>query len=415
MASSNLTKSEFIKLENRTSQAQKQVALLNHELGVLEAGNEKEYILKMTKQFRQELRLLRSRTRQLEMQNDDLKQEILCKEKQISTMESEHKEVFDIQVQSSNNNNNNNSNNNNNNNNLDREWYKNKSLRRKCECEMCRLGLATTHNDESHDQSLYGKFILATDNRFELSLIGGSTKCGRIMSNYFGYLINKRKETLFNNAKILEVGSGTGIVGFTLAYLGNQYSNNSNNSNNSNKNNNNNNTNDNENDTRNGMDKTYPYCNITMTDQPGVLEILEENRNQLTANIESNCGFKFNDKISTGELLWGKDGASKYLNKNYNILVGSDLIYAKEGIEPLVTTFELLSNKPVAAEDNQGNKIGTVENGFKYPIVYMAIIRRFKWEETFFQLMSNKFTQENVLTDGDIALYRYVRKEDSKT
>ena len=260
---------------------------------------------------------------------------------------------------------------------IDTEWYRNKSLRRKCECEMCRLGLATTHNDESHDQSLYGKFILATDNKFELSLIGGSTKCGRIMSNYFGYIINRKESNLFENSNILEVGAGTGIVGFTLAYLSNQRSN----------------------------------ASVMMTDQAGVLEILEENRRQLTEMIEPKIDFKFSSKIETGELLWGKEGATKYANKNYNILVGSDLIYAKEGIKPLVETFELLSDK--AIENNDDNEtIGTVKNGFKHPIVYMAVIRRFKWEEMFFQLMSVKFEQENVLTDGDIALYRYVRKED---
>ena len=42
----------------------------------------------------------------------------------------------------------------------------------------------------------------------------------------------------------------------------------------------------------------------------------------------------------------------------------------------------------------------------------MSVIRRFKWEENFFNLMKNKFVQEKVLEVGDICIYRYVRKED---
>eukprot|EP00954_Amorphochlora_amoebiformis_P028608 1391929-Amorphochlora_amoeboformis.AAC.1 len=37
--------------------------------------------------------------------------------------------------------------------NNDPEWAS-KSLQKRCDCEMCRSGKATTHNDNSHDQSL---------------------------------------------------------------------------------------------------------------------------------------------------------------------------------------------------------------------------------------------------------------------
>ena len=85
---------------------------------------------------------------------------------------------------------------------------------------MCREGIATTHNDESHDQSLFGKFTLDVDDKFKLELVGGSTKCGRVMSNYFGYLEITKKANIFKDKNCLEVGSGTGIVGCTVAYLG---------------------------------------------------------------------------------------------------------------------------------------------------------------------------------------------------
>eukprot|EP00483_Globobulimina_turgida_P005654 UN05664 len=108
---------------------------------------------------------------------------------------------------------------------------------------MCVDGIVTTHNDESHDQSLFGKFTLDVDNKFELNLVGGSTKCGRVMSNYFAYLQITKKINVFKDKNCLEVGSGTGIVGCTVAYLG------------ANK--------------------------VIMTDQPGVVDILSENVKQL--------------------------------------------------------------------------------------------------------------------------------------
>merc|ERR1712154_135915 len=98
---------------------------------------------------------------------------------------------------------------------------------------------------------------------------------------------------------------------------------------------------------------------------------------------------------------WGKTGAQKYINDKdgYDVLIGSDLIYAHEFIQPLVETFEVLSSV-------KAKKSG------KHPIIFMSVIRRFKWEENFFKLMKNKFVQYKELEVGDICIYRYVRKED---
>ena len=90
--------------------------------------------------------------------------------------------------------------------------YAGKTLRKKCECEMCLKGLATSHNDESHDQSLFGKFTLNNDPSFSIQLVGGSTKCGRTMANYFASL----KPNPFKNKKCLEVGAGTGVYFYFL-------------------------------------------------------------------------------------------------------------------------------------------------------------------------------------------------------
>jgi len=239
--------------------------------------------------------------------------------------------------------------------------YTGKSLRKKCECEMCQKGLATSHNDESHDQSLMGQFILESHPSFKLQLVGGSTKCGRIMANYFASLVSHsdNNTNIFQDKNILEVGAGTGIVGFTLAYLGAK--------------------------------------KVMMTDQSYVLEVLEENANQ---NFESYL--KLRSKIEIGELVWAtEEHMSRYKDISWDFIIGSDLIYAKEGITPLVQTFEYFTN--VKSSLTQ-----------KYPIIYMAIIRRFEWEQLFFDLMAENFTQIKLLEDGDIILYEYQRKEDKK-
>ena len=61
--------------------------------------------------------------------------------------------------------------------------------------------------------------------------------------------------------------------------------------------------------------------------------------------------------------------------------IGSDLIYAHETIAPLVSTFEQLSG---------------VKDGKTCTTVYMAVIRRFDWEEKFFEGMACHFAQELV-------------------
>ncbi|ETN99804.1 hypothetical protein RFI_37663, partial [Reticulomyxa filosa] len=85
---------------------------------------------------------------------------------------------------------------------VDDHGYTGKSLRKKCECEMCQKGLATSHNDDSHDQSLLGQFVLQHHSDFKLQLIGGSTKCGRVMANYFASIA--QKENMFEGKNILE-------------------------------------------------------------------------------------------------------------------------------------------------------------------------------------------------------------------
>ncbi len=97
-------------------------------------------------------------------------------------------------------------------------------------------------------------------------------------------------------------------------------------------------------------------------------------------------------------MLWGPENAKKFKGRNLDYIIGSDLIYAKEGIKPLVDTFTVLSKE--------------LNSKGKHPVVYMAVIRRFAWEQTFFDLMKVVFIEKKVLSDGDISIYRYERRKE---
>ena len=71
------------------------------------------------------------------------------------------------------------------------------------------------------------------------------------------------------------------------------------------------------------------------------------------------------------------------------------------GIEPLVETFRTLSDAPVPFSDGE----------LRHPVVFIAVIRRFAWEENFFNLMRETFVEDKVHEQGDIAIYQYTRKE----
>eukprot|EP00511_Aplanochytrium_stocchinoi_P002087 CAMPEP_0204826366 /NCGR_PEP_ID=MMETSP1346-20131115/4065_1 /ASSEMBLY_ACC=CAM_ASM_000771 /TAXON_ID=215587 /ORGANISM="Aplanochytrium stocchinoi, Strain GSBS06" /LENGTH=225 /DNA_ID=CAMNT_0051954353 /DNA_START=215 /DNA_END=889 /DNA_ORIENTATION=- len=182
------------------------------------------------------------------------------------------------------------------------DGWKGQSMQYRCECEFCKTGKATTHNDPSHDQSLYQKLDLSPAQDpalLQLTVFGGTTKCARIISKFleegegFG-------RAYFENKKVVEVGSGTGLVGIVLGIIG---------------------------------------ANVVLTDQAPVLELLQE-------NIEHNLNDpKFDrevcGKFDVHELYWGSSKVPEIV-QNADVIIGSDLIFAKENIPLLLTTFETL-------------------------------------------------------------------------
>jgi len=223
-------------------------------------------------------------------------------------------------------------------------WAK-KSMRKRCECEMCLSGKATTHNDESHDQALDQKLSVAG---LDLRIIGGTTKCARVMVKFFEGLY--KEGSSLKDKTVVEVGSGTGLVGMCLGLLGGK---------------------------------------VTLTDQSYVMDVLDYN----IANIKKQAdAAKKSFEVKTQEHVWGTDTSSLPVPE---VVVGSDLIFAHEGIEPLCKSLKALVQK----------------SDPKNPAVcYIAVIRRFEWENQFFKLMDMDFHSEVAHKDGDIVIYKYVWK-----
>lgn len=245
----------------------------------------------------------------------------------------------------------------------DPAWAK-KSLRKRCECEMCRSGQATSHNDDSHDQSMDQTIRTAGVN---LRIIGGTTKCARVMIRFF--------ERLYANGALrgksaIEVGSGTGLVGMSLALLG---------------------------------------ARAQLTDQSYVMDVLEHNLANARAAAKA-AGRDFD--VDTKEFVWSSD--VKTLRTPAHVVVGSDLIYAREGIKPLTDALKAIVGKSVtelgaAAGDAKAASGGKAPSGGKVADVdcFVAVIRRFKWEEEFFERMDEAFEASKAYEEGDICIYRY--------
>merc|ERR1712156_850901 len=106
------------------------------------------------------------------------------------------------------------------------------------------------------------------------------------------------------------------------------------------------------------------------------------------------------ERITPRDLYWG-DQAHEFENDGYDFVIGSDLIYAHEVHEPLSQTYRILTEKVLPSG--------------KHPVGYLAVIRRFKWEENFFEMMTKIFKVETVLEFQEIAIYRYTRLEDVET
>ncbi|XP_078178086.1 uncharacterized protein LOC144572398 [Carex rostrata] len=110
-----------------------------------------------------------------------------------------------------------------------------------------------------------------------------------------------------NPLKILELGSGTGLVGIAAAAL--------------------------------------LGAHVTLTDLPNVLPNLQFNAELNSSIISSRCGL-----ISVQQLRWGdeQDVTNVASTENFDLVVGSDVVYYEELIEPLLKTVEVFAKGETA-------------------------------------------------------------------
>ncbi|CAI9090569.1 OLC1v1025371C1 [Oldenlandia corymbosa var. corymbosa] len=140
--------------------------------------------------------------------------------------------------------------------------------------------------------------------------------------------------------RILELGSGTGLVGIAAAaVLG---------------------------------------ANVTVTDLPRVIP-------NLRFNIEANSEIL---KINGGEVIpaalsWGETGHMEALGRDYDLMLGSDLVYHDHLYAPLIETVKWF----------------LLGNGGKELVFVMAHLKRWKKESAFFKMAKKLFDVQVIHTD----------------
>jgi len=148
---------------------------------------------------------------------------------------------------------------------------------------------------------------------------------------------------------VVEVGAGTGLVGIALARLG---------------------------------------CLVTVTDQAPLLELLQSN---VYANM--NHDSETSQQVQVKQLLWGDDIDCCCDPAPPSLLIGSDLIYARETIPALIDTYNAFASKNPSL------------------ISYLIYIERFEWEKEFFAGMKERgFSQQCVWRKEEILIFKFQKQ-----
>lgn len=259
--------------------------------------------------------------------------------------------------------------------------WQSQSLRAECECHSCQQGITRElHSHGSHDQSLYSSIEVHDTS---LQIVGGTTKCARVFITLLQHpeasthpaitqLVHSLANTSFRSC--VELGAGTGLISMCLALLGGD---------------------------------------VIATDQQPSMEMLEHNLEQNQASIQAHLQTKPNAsalakvRLQAQPLLWGDDEMTQHILEvthptpapSYTPLrciVGSDLIYAKENITALVSTYAALA-MPYLTE------------------CYLVYIPRFEWEQQFFvEMQQQHFSSEKVYEVDEIQVWRFVKTLDTE-
>ncbi|PWA62579.1 methyltransferase family protein [Artemisia annua] len=164
--------------------------------------------------------------------------------------------------------------------------------------------------------------------------------------------------------RILELGSGTGIVGITAAaILGGE---------------------------------------VTVTDLPHVLPNMEYNVELNREVVVSGGG-----EVRVARLSWGEVGDMEVIGRGYDLVIGSDVVYHDNLYEPLIQTLKFL----LLGSGDQGEKEGE-------RVFLMGHLRRWKKESSFFKKVRKMFRVDVVHEDGPssvsrtgVVVYRFARKD----
>ncbi|KAM3967138.1 protein N-lysine methyltransferase METTL21D [Aphomia sociella] len=161
--------------------------------------------------------------------------------------------------------------------------------------------------------------------------------------------ICQQKPDFLSGLKVLELGSGLGVVGLTAATLGAQ---------------------------------------VTLTDLPEALPLLRLNINENKSKISSMGGYAIAES-----LVWG-DSSSEILKEEFDMIVLADCVYYEESISPLIHTLQCLNN--------------TIA---KKPTIYLtqelrdSDIQKKLWE-SFFEKLTEFFYVEKIPEEQQHANYR---------
>ncbi|KAE8709523.1 pyridine nucleotide-disulfide oxidoreductase domain-containing protein 2-like isoform X1 [Hibiscus syriacus] len=138
--------------------------------------------------------------------------------------------------------------------------------------------------------------------------------------------------------KILELGSGTGLVGIAAAVtLG---------------------------------------ANVTVTDLPHVIPNLRFNA-EANADVVAQRG----GTVDVAPLRWGEDDDMEVIGREFDLVLASDVVYHDHLFEPLIQTLRFLLN------------------GDRRKVFVMAHLRRWKKDSTFFKKSKKLFDVEVLHTD----------------
>ncbi|GJW21172.1 N-lysine methyltransferase METTL21A-like protein [Tanacetum coccineum] len=161
--------------------------------------------------------------------------------------------------------------------------------------------------------------------------------------------------------RILELGSGTGIVGITAAaILG---------------------------------------AEVTVTDLPHVLPNMEYN-----VGLNREVMVPRGGEVRVAPLSWGEVGDMEVIGRDYDLVIGSDVVYHDNLYDPLIQTLKYLLS-------GEGE-------GEKEKVFFMGHLRRWKKESSFFKKAKKMFRVDVVHEDGPssvsrtgVVVYRFARKD----